>query len=98
MIKSVAPVKILDRSKQIMARKKQTKITPITIKGALDREFEEKTLKELAKSPIHALEGLSPRHARLMEEGFGIKTIEDLAKLKYFEIAKAITTLAKYEK
>lgn len=86
-----------NRSKN-MAQKKQTKLTPISIRGAVDRQFEDKTLSELAKSPVHALEGLTPRHARLLEEGFGVKTLEDLAKLKYFEIAKAICLLAKYEK
>ena len=70
---------------------------PISIGRAVEKSFEEKSLSQLAKSPINALEGLTPRHARMLEEGFGIKTIEDLAQLKYFEIARAIVVLAKYE-
>ena len=82
-----------------MAKKKAKKtITPLNIRGAVDKEFEGQTLNQIRKAPIHALEGLTPRHAMLLKEGFGIDTIEDLAKLKYFEIAKAITVLAKYEK
>jgi hypothetical protein len=86
--------------KQTMGAKKKSKakITPISIRGAVDREFEDRSLSDLARSPIHALEGLTPRHARMLEEGFGIKTVEDLARLKYVEIARAIVVLSRYEK
>ena len=79
-------------------KKTKTKITPISIRGAVDRDFVDKSLAELSRSPIHALEGLTPRHARMLEEAFGIKTVEDLARLKYVEIARAIVVLARYEK
>ncbi|MEQ9366249.1 MAG: hypothetical protein RIF32_18565 [Leptospirales bacterium] len=91
----------IDRArKQTMGVKKKskTKITPISIRGAVDRDFEEKSLGELSRAPIHALEGLTPRHARMMEEAFGVKTVEDLARLKYVEIARAIVVLSRYEK
>jgi len=94
----ILPANVIQTGKKNMAVKKQIKQTPITIRGAVDKQFEDKTLGQLAKSPVHALEGLTPRHARLLEEAFGIKCIEDLAKLKYFEIAKAIVILSKYEK
>lgn len=89
----------ISRSLPTMAKKKAKKqVTPLNIQGAVDKAFEGQTLNQIRKAPIHALEGLTPRHAMLLKEGFGIDTIEDLAKLKYFEIAKAITVLAKYEK
>lgn len=78
--------------------KQPPKLNPISIRSAVDREFEGKTLTELLSSPVHALQGLSPRHSKMLQEAFGIKTVEDLARLKYFEIAKAIAILAKYEK
>ena len=84
--------------RKTMAAKKQSKVTPISIQGALEKGFTDKTLSQLSKAPIHALDGLSPRHSRMLEEAFGVKTVEDLARLKYFEIAKAIVVLAKYEK
>ncbi|MBX7056431.1 MAG: hypothetical protein K1X75_00085 [Leptospirales bacterium] len=69
----------------------------MSIRGAVDKPFESMTLKQLAGSPVHALEGLTPRHARLLEEAFGIRNLEDLARLKYVEIARAICLLAQYE-
>lgn len=87
------------RNQSMGAKKKsKSKITPISIRGAVDRDFEEKSLAELSRSPIDALEGLTPRHARMLEEAFGIKTVEDLARLKYVEIARAIVVLSRYEK
>lgn len=80
-----------------MASKKKA-INPISIRGAVDKAFEEKSLGELRRSPVDALQGLSARHARLLEEAFGIKTVEDLARLRYVEIARAIVVLAEYEK
>lgn len=86
---------------EMSVRKKKTqkgqKITPISIRGAVDRNYEDRTLSQLAKSPVDALEGLTPRHARLLEEAFGVKTLEDLARLRYVEIARAICVLAQYE-
>ncbi|MCB1324044.1 MAG: hypothetical protein H7A21_01075 [Spirochaetales bacterium] len=70
----------------------------MSIRGAVDKAFEEKSLGELRRSPVDALQGLSARHARLLEEAFGIKTVEDLARLRYVEIARAIVVLAEYEK
>lgn len=90
-----------NRSVSLMAaqrKKAKSKITPISIRGAVDRDFADKSLGELSRAPIDALEGLTPRHARMLEEAFGVKTVEDLARLKYVEIARAIVVLAHYEK
>lgn len=81
-----------------MSKKKKTTGRGPSIRGALDREFEHLTLSELAKAPVNALEGLTPRHARLLEEGFGVRTLEDLSRLKYVEIARAIVVLSEFEK
>ena len=88
-----------EQRKLSMAAKRKTgkEAKGPTIRGALDREFAGLTLGELAKAPVSALQGLTPRHARLLEEGFGIKTVEDLSKLKYVEIAKAIVVLSEFE-
>ena len=79
-------------------KKPAAKVNPITIRGAVDREDEGRSLGELAKAPISSLEGLTPRHERMLEEAFGVKTVEDLARLKYVEIARAIVVLSQYEK
>lgn len=88
---------IADMSVRKKKTQKAQKITPISIRGAVDRNYEDRTLSQLAKSPVDALEGLTPRHARLLEEAFGVKTLEDLARLRYVEIARAICVLAQYE-
>ena len=81
------------KTKASLQKRSETIALPGIAKG-----FANKSLKSLCKSPVHALTGLSPRHGQLLHEAFGIKTVEDLAKLKYVEIAKAIAILANYEK
>ncbi|MBX7087080.1 MAG: hypothetical protein K1X70_11645 [Leptospirales bacterium] len=80
-----------------MASKKKASKPGPTIKKALDKAYENRSLGEIAKSPVHSLQGLTPRHSKMLEEAFGVKTVEDLAGLKYFELARAITVLARYE-
>lgn len=87
------------QGKSTMASKKKAEKSPKgpSIRGALDREFAGMTLGELAGAPVSALQGLTPRHARLLEEAFGIRTVEDLSRLKYVEIARAIVVLAEFD-
>lgn len=69
----------------------------MNINKALDKEWETKSLKEIAKAPVAALQGLSDADARALESAFGVKTIEDLANLKYVKWAQAIVALAATE-
>eukprot|EP00195_Chlamydomonas_chlamydogama_P012723 CAMPEP_0202891320 /NCGR_PEP_ID=MMETSP1392-20130828/1411_1 /ASSEMBLY_ACC=CAM_ASM_000868 /TAXON_ID=225041 /ORGANISM="Chlamydomonas chlamydogama, Strain SAG 11-48b" /LENGTH=178 /DNA_ID=CAMNT_0049575033 /DNA_START=76 /DNA_END=612 /DNA_ORIENTATION=+ len=62
------------------------------INAALDQEWETKPLKEIAAAPVSALQGLAGSLKALH-----VKTIADLAKLKYCLWAEALTTLAEYE-
>jgi hypothetical protein len=94
---SIQPHDIIDFRSMTMAAKKKTQKAGPTIRKALDKAFESKSLNEIAKSPVHALQGLTPRHSKMLEEAFGVKTVEDLAALRYFELARAITVLARYE-
>ena len=90
-----------DKSLLYMAKKNKStarKNNKAAIIPGIDKPFMDKSLKMLCKAPVHALTDITPRHSQLLHEAFGIKTIEDLAKLKYVEIAKAITILAHYEK
>lgn len=94
--KEIIEMKNPERKKN-MATKKKTKTQTPFLRKALDKDFEDKSLGQLAKSPIHCLSGLTPRHGKLLEEAFGVKNLEDLANLKYFEIARAIVLLSKYD-
>jgi len=64
----------------------------------VDKKYEKLTLKELVNAPVDAIAGISEGDAKLLKEAFKIKTISDLAKLKYVRWARAICTLADGEK
>jgi hypothetical protein len=61
------------------------------------KKYENLTLKEVAASPVDAIAGISEGDANLLKEAFNVKTVADLAKLKYVKWAQAICTLAEGE-
>ena len=61
------------------------------------KKYENLTLKEVAASPVDAIAGISEGDAKLLKEAFNVKTVSDLAKLKYVKWAQAICTLAEGE-
>ncbi len=69
----------------------------MNINKAVDKAYEGKSLKEIADAPVSALQGVSESDAQLLLEAFKVKTVRDLAKLKYVAWAQAITTLADVE-
>ena len=69
----------------------------MNINNAVDKAFETKSLKEIANSPVDALQGISEAKGKLLEEALGIKTISDLANNKYIKWAQAISILAERE-
>merc|ERR1739838_346900 len=68
----------------------------MNIDQAVDKEYESKKLSEIVDAPISALQGLSDEAGSLLND-MGVKTVGDLAKLKYCRWAEAIVTAAKYE-
>jgi hypothetical protein len=69
----------------------------MNINKALDKAFEGKPLKEVVNAPVSAIEGISEADAQKLHEAFNVKTIGDLANLKYVKIAQAIAALAEVE-
>ena len=63
------------------------------INGALDKEWEKKTLKEIVDAPVHALQGLAD-WADGDLKALHIHTVKDLATNKFFRWAEAFTVLA----
>jgi len=61
------------------------------------KKYENLTLREVAASPVDAIAGISEGDAKLLKEAFNVKTVSDLAKLKYVKWAQAICTLAEGE-
>ena len=60
----------------------------------LDKDWEEKSLAEIAAAPVDALQGVSPGDAEHLAAAFNIKTVKDLGTNKYFLWAQAIAKLA----
>jgi len=59
----------------------------------LDKEWEDRSLAEILKAPVSALQGVSEGDADLLRQAFNIKTVGDLGKNKYFQAAQALTVL-----
>lgn len=64
---------------------------------ALVKDYENKSLKELASAPVGAIAGVSEGDAKHLAEAFGIKTVKDLGTNKYFKVAAAIVALNEVE-
>ena len=69
----------------------------MNINKAIDKAYEGKTFKQLADAPVDALQGVSAADAQALAKALNVKTIRDLANLKYTKWARAIVTLADQE-
>ena len=69
----------------------------MNINKCVDKAYEKMTLKEIAKAPVDALQGVSAGDAELLLKAFKVKTVSDFANLKYVKWAQAICTLAEGE-
>lgn len=69
----------------------------MNINKAVDKAYEGKTLKEIARAPVDALQGVSQGDAVKLKEAFGVDTVRELANLKYVRLAQAIVALADAE-
>ena len=63
------------------------------LKTVLDKAWADKELTEILAAPVSALKGVSDRQGSLLEEAFGVKTVQDLADLKFARWASALATL-----
>jgi hypothetical protein len=69
----------------------------MNLNKALMKEYETKSLKELVDAPVTAIAGVTESDAEHLNAAFGVKTVKDLATLKYVLWAQAIVTLADTE-
>ncbi|WP_436739533.1 hypothetical protein [Streptomyces sp. BBFR102] len=65
----------------------------IDLDKVLDKAWAEKSLPEILAEPVSALKGVSDRDGELLDEAFGVKTVSDLARLKYARWAQALAAL-----
>jgi hypothetical protein len=64
------------------------------IADKVDKAYEGKSVYDLAKAPVEALQGISPAKAAALKEALGVVTIKDLGTNKYVRWAQSISTLA----
>lgn len=69
----------------------------MNIDTIVDKEYVEKSFRELADAPISALRGLSAKDAKALQTAFGVTSVRDLAQLKFVRWACAIAILADEE-
>jgi hypothetical protein len=60
----------------------------------LDKEWESKSLDEILKAPVSALQGVSEGDAGLLKQAFNVTTVGDLGKNKFFRAAQLLVQLA----
>ncbi|MEU6521515.1 hypothetical protein ABZ892_01400 [Streptomyces sp. NPDC046924] len=65
----------------------------IDLDKVLDKAWADKSLTEILAAPVAALKGVSDRDGELLQEAFGVKTVADLAELKYVRWAQALAAL-----
>ncbi|MGQ5579302.1 hypothetical protein [Streptomyces sp. ECR3.8] len=65
----------------------------IDLDKVLDKAWADKSLQEVLAAPVAALKGVSDRDGELLQEAFGVKTVADLADLKYVRWAQALAAL-----
>ncbi|KLL12014.1 MULTISPECIES: hypothetical protein [Protofrankia] len=65
----------------------------IDLNKVLDKAWADKELPEILAAPVSALKGVSDRDGELLREAFNIRTVADLADLKYFRWASALAAL-----
>ena len=69
----------------------------MNINKLVDRKYEKMSLKELVNAPVAAISGISENDAVYLQKAFNVKTVYELARLKYVRVAQAICILAEGE-
>ncbi|MHC6220217.1 hypothetical protein [Arthrobacter sp. MMS24-S77] len=65
----------------------------VDLSKALDKAFEDKSLKEILDASPAALAGVTDATAEKLQEALGIKTIRDLGSNKFFAVAGVLVAL-----
>jgi hypothetical protein len=65
----------------------------VDLTKALDKAYEDKSLKEILDASPAALAGVTDADAKHLDEAFSIKTVRQLGANKFFAVAHALTEL-----
>jgi hypothetical protein len=67
----------------------------VDLAKALDKAYEDKSLKDILDASPAALAGVTDADAKHLEEAFNIKTVRQFGENKYFAIAAALAAVEK---
>jgi hypothetical protein len=67
----------------------------VDLAKALDKAYEDKSLKEILDASPAALAGVTDADAEHLAAAFNIKTVRQLGENKYFGVAAALTAVEK---
>ncbi|MBB5163448.1 hypothetical protein [Mycobacterium sp. AZCC_0083] len=65
----------------------------VDLAKALDKAYEDKSLKDILEASPAALAGVTDADAKHLEEAFNIKTVRQFGENKYFAIAAALAAV-----
>jgi hypothetical protein len=65
----------------------------VDLAKALDKAYEDKSLKDILDASPAVLAGVSDADAKHLEEAFNIKTVRQFGASKYFAVAAALVAL-----
>jgi hypothetical protein len=65
----------------------------VDLAKALDKAYEDKSLKEILDASPAALAGVTDADAKHLDEAFNIKTVRQFGENKYFAIAAALAAV-----
>lgn len=69
----------------------------VDLTDVVDKEHAGKGFGELLKLPPSALKGVTEKDAEALHAAFGIRTIADMGRSKYFKVAEAIVAMSAYD-
>jgi hypothetical protein len=65
----------------------------INLAKALDKEYEDKSIKQILDASPSALAGVTDKDAAALADAFNIKTVRQHGSNKYFRVATALVAL-----
>jgi hypothetical protein len=65
----------------------------VNLAKSLDKDYEDKPLKEILDASPAALAGVTDSDAELLQKAFNIKTVRQFGENKFFAVAAALAKL-----
>lgn len=68
----------------------------VNLADFLDKAHESKDLRAILDLPVSALQGVSNGDADALKAAFGIRTVRDLGRNRYFKLAQSLVEMAEF--